>query len=220
MAVRVAQSVVKLLMATNPNVRVAQSVVKLILIPAPAAAVGQAAPFGGGGGFRPSTCGCSPAQLDAERVRRLRGRLQAWPYQHVFGDSNAIPVQEFHTIAAPAIGAGAVVLRYQVPSGFKFVLQALLQTYDQAFAPGDALWTVDVNSPFGATNVQAFPIQGLIALPVPLGSLAGGSAWPLPRAFRFSALDVLQSKVENVALGGGQFTSAFLGYLEPDVFRR
>jgi len=61
MAARVAQSVVQLLLATNPNARVAQSVVQLILIPSPAPpATIPFRPLGGGGMIEPQCCPPAP----------------------------------------------------------------------------------------------------------------------------------------------------------------
>ncbi len=174
---------------------------------------------GGAGGFRPSTCGCSPAVLAAEKLRRLFVRQRRWPYAFVFPADCTIPVNVLDTVAAPLVGATAVVAAFTVPEGFRFVLQGILQDYSggAAFLVGDALWTVDLNTPVGIPNVQAMPVQGLTALPVPLGSVVEGSPWPLLRPYQFGPLQLIQSKVTNVALAGGVCTSGFFGYLIPDV---
>jgi hypothetical protein len=175
-----------------------------------------AAGFGGAGGFRPAPCGCDPAQLQAEILRAARAQRKAWPYVHVFPAIPDPTVQVFGTVAAPAVNATALVLAYKVPSGMRFYLQGLIQVVSGVgFNPGDALWTVDVNTPIGQTNFQAFGVQGLVKVPVPLGSSAFGRFWPLPRAYEFAALDLIQSKVFNVGLAGGEFASGFFGYLEP-----
>jgi hypothetical protein len=171
-------------------------------------------PAGGAGGFRPSSCGCSPQVLAAERLRRIYVRRRSWPYGYVFPAPLAVPVEQVATVAIPGVGSTALVLAYSVPEGFRFIMQALLLDVTAgAFAPGDALWTVDLNTPVGVPNVQAMPVQGLTAVPVPLGSVAGGSTWPLVRPYEFGPLSLVQSKATNVGLGAGVFTSGFFGYL-------
>lgn len=215
---RVAQSPIEVMLLSNPEARVAQSVIEVMLIagvpPAPAAAV--VAPSAGAGGFRPYACGCAPEVLQADRLRALFDVRRAWPFDDIFPPAGATPVQERGTIAAPAIGNSAVVVAYTVPPGLRFYLTGIFQTYTGgAFAPGDALWTVDVNSPFGISNFQGSPIQGLDSLPVPLGTLIDGSPWWFWKPYGFVGLDLVQAKVENVALGGGFFTTVFLGYTLP-----
>lgn len=216
MAARVAQSAVQLIINSNPNARVAQSVVQLILVPAPPPPVaGTPAPFSGGAGFRPAACGCSPEVFEAERVRILRARRGAWPYPDIFPPAGDTVVNERRSIAAPALGATAVVLAYNVPSGRRLILQGILQVYTGgAFVPGDALWTVDVDTPVGVANIQALPVQGLVNVPFPLGSDQLGTFWPFQKPYVFGPLSLVQSKVTNVNLGGGAFTSAFVGFLE------
>lgn len=219
MAVRVAQSVVQLVVNGNPNVRVAQSVVQLILIPAPPVPVaGVAAPFSGGAGFRPAFCGCDPGTFEAERLRILRARRDSFPYRDIFPPEGDTTINQQRTVAAPALGATAVVLAYRVPSGRRLILQGILQVYTGgAFAPGDALWTVDVDTPVGVPNVQAMPVQGLVNVPFPLGSDQLGTFWPFTKPYEFGSLSLVQSKVTNVNLGGGSFTSGFIGFLDDPV---
>ncbi len=141
-----------------------------------------------------------------------------WPYVHVYPPPSSVPVHEIDFVAAPAPAASAVILAYEVPEGFVFYLQAILQVFSGgAFLPGDATWTVNVNTQAGITDIQGMPVQGLIALPVQLGSLSSGNQWPLPRAYEFAAHDVVRSVVTNVNLGAGFFVSGFFGYLVPVI---
>lgn len=217
---QVNQSVVQLVANASPNVRVMQSVVQLVIIPGPPppGAPPPIPPLAGAGGFRPSTCGCSPDVLDAERLRRLLARLRSWPYPLLYPPDGAIPVETVHSIPAPALGATAVVYGLTVPDGFRLVVQGILQDYSGgAFLPGDALWTVDLNTPVGVPDTQAMPVQGLAGVPIPLGSVANGMLWPFAAPYHFRPSDLLQSKVQNVNLAGGFFTSGFFGYLLPEV---
>ena len=154
-----------------------------------------------------------------DKARETDPNKAAWPYVHLFPPPNSIPVHEIGNIVAPAQGALTQVLAYQVPSGHKFILQAILQNFSGgAFLPGDALWTVDRNTPIGIPSFQANPVQGLVAVPIPLGSIVAGTQWPFAMPYEFEPLDVLRSKVlsVNCPVGiGNYFTSGFFGYLIP-----
>lgn len=150
----------------------------------------------------------------AETVMLQRWR-ELWPYVHVYPPPDAIPVHEIAVAAAPGQGSSVEVLRYQVQPGLRLIMQSILQVYSGSMLPGDALWTVSVNSDV-STSKQAMPVQGLSAVPVPLGSLVAGNQWPFKRAYEFKGLDVVRSVVENVNLIGGFFVSGFFGYLIPD----
>ena len=156
-----------------------------------------------------------------EVVRQQAKNRDAWPYVHEFPPAGSIPVERLASIASPAVNTLTPVLMYLVPSGFRFFLEELLQDFEgAAIAPGDALWTVDRDAQL--PNVQGAPVQGFIAVPVPLGSLARGAKWPLPRAYEFAPLTTLRSTVINQHLGVGlpnAFTSGFFGYLLPEVRR-
>lgn len=153
----------------------------------------------------------------ARRVADARKR-EEWPYIHVYPPPAAVPVHLINFVAAPAAGQSAVVLAYRVPSGMAFYLQAILQNYAGGnILPGDALWTVNRNAPTGVTDRQAMPVQGLAGVPIPLGSFAAGAQWPFSRAYEFAPLDLVQSVVSNVNLGGGSFVSGFFGYLVPTL---
>jgi hypothetical protein len=141
----------------------------------------------------------------------------AWPYVHVFPPPNSRPVHQIGTVAVPAQAATVTVLAYQVPSGFRFIMEAILQAYTPgAFVPGDALWTVDLNAPVGIADIQGAVIQGLTRIPIPLGSWLLGTQWKFARAYEFEPLSLLQSKARNVNLVAGApnyFVSGFFGYL-------
>jgi hypothetical protein len=153
-------------------------------------------------------------------TRDLEANKTAWPYVHVFPPPNSKPVHQIGSVVCPAQGATAVVLAYQVPSGFRFIMDAILQAFTGgAFVPRDALWTVDLNNPVIApVSLQGAVVQGLTRVPVPLGSWVYGTQWRFPRAYEFEPLSLLQSKVTNVNLVAGLpnwFVSGFFGYLIP-----
>ena len=179
-----------------------------------------AAGGGAGGRFR-----CCPPQstirnrMLEELARHIKNRRDAWPYEHEFPDRMGKNQEPLASIAAPAVGVKTPVLVYQVPYGFFFYLEGLVQDFEgSSFNPGDASWTVDQDAQF--SNVQGAGVQGLVNLPVPLGSFAVGRWWKLPRTYKFSQLTVLRSVVTNANIVPGApnvFTSQFLGYLEPVV---
>jgi hypothetical protein len=161
-------------------------------------------------------------------IRRDESNREKWPYMHVYAPVNAEPVHVIGAVPTPdqvvnvgLAAATVVVLAYRVPSGFRFYLRGIIQTYDGgAFVPGQALWTIDRNTPVGVANFQAQHEQGLTAIPVRLGSFSPFTVDEFPRAYEFEALDLIQSKATNVALGVGDpnfFSTGFFGYLVPDV---
>ncbi len=80
---------------------------------------------------------------------------------------------------------------------------------------------VIVNSCTVIADTQGMGVQGLIAVPIPLGSFAFGVIWKFERAYEFEPLDFIQSKATNVASAGvgpgNPLISAFLGYRIPVV---
>lgn len=167
----------------------------------------------------------------ADVVRRDASNREKWPYMHIYAPVNAEPVHVIASIVTPdqvanvgVAAATVVVLAYQVPSGFRFYLRAIIQTYEGgAFVPGQATWTIDRNTPVGVASFQAQPEQGLVAVPQRVGSFSPWTVDEFARAYEFEPLDIVRSKATNVALGVGDpnyFSSAFLGYLVPDVGTR
>ena len=152
----------------------------------------------------------------------IKDRKEAWPYEHVFPPPGSIPVHAIASVAVPAPAAKVTILTYQVPTGYKLWLKAVLQTYTNngalaGFNPGDALWDLVVNNQAGG-NAQTTFVQGLAQVPVPLGSWVYGTQWPLEKAYEFAQLDLLTSQATNVGLSQGEpnyFTSGFFGYLVP-----
>jgi len=155
----------------------------------------------------------------------IKDRQALWPYTHLFPPPGSIPVHQIGYLAVPAPAAGLTsILAYQVPEGFRFWMHGILQCYTLngapgPFNPGDTFWTVDVNAP-GIPNVQGTLVQGLVRVPVPLGSWLFGTQWRFDMPYEFAPLDLVQSKALNVNLGvGGQnfYVSGLFGYLVPAV---
>jgi hypothetical protein len=166
----------------------------------------------------------SDAAKAADVLRQDQSRREEWPYIHIYPPRNAEPVHVIGTIPTPAAAATAVVLLYSVPSGYRFYLRALIQQYvGGAFLPGDALWTIDRNTPVGIPNIQAQPEQGLINVPVTVGAFSPFSPDRFERCYEFEELDDVRSKGTNVNLGVGApnfFTSGLFGYLIPMIGQR
>jgi hypothetical protein len=153
--------------------------------------------------------------LDKERQHKSNQDL--WPYPHLFPPPASIPVHGSLTglqaVAVPAGGSSVVICSYQVPEGFRFIMQAILESFAGIFIPGDSLFTVMVNPGGGP---QATYVQGLINTPVPLGSWQYGIQWPFERPYEFASLDLITMNGLNVNLTQGppnQYVGGFFGYL-------
>ena len=165
--------------------------------------------------------------LAADVVRRDQSNREKWPYMHVYPPVNAEPVHLIGNVLVPAQGSTVVTLAYMVPPGFRFYLRGLIQTYvGAAFIPGDALWTIDRNTPVGVPNFQAQLEQGLVNIPVPVGSFSPFTTDQFARCYEFEPLDLVQSKAKNIHLNpavlpsDGVFLTGFFGYIVPDVGKR
>ncbi len=147
-----------------------------------------------------------PAIKAADEVRKAaQDRREDWPYVHIYPPPNSIDVNEIGTIVTQDPAADPVtVVSHTVPSGKQFFLTAVLLGSNATVPPGDALFTIDRNSPDGVTNAQFMPEQGFIAVPVALGSLL--RPWRLQRAREFKALDIIRVKATNVAMPVGDPT--------------
>lgn len=154
---------------------------------------------------------------DAYRLA-VQERRDAWPYVHVYPPPNSTDVHVISTIAVQAQGAAAIeVLKYTVNAGKVFYLQAILFQASSTIVPGDALFTLDRNSPVGINNTQFMPEHGLVNIPVALGSNLS-RPWKLARAREFAPLDVIRIKGTNVNLSGGTFyVCGLLGYEVPTL---
>lgn len=160
----------------------------------------------------------------AEKVRRQKENQSCWPYVHCFPPPNSLTLHQISlAVAVPAMGATVEVLSYLVPDGMRAFLKAILQNFSgAAFTPGDLLWTVTTNEPSGIADIQGAPVNGLISLPIPLGSWEYGQQWEFERAYEFAPNTVIRSMCKNSTgniLPGAPnlLVSGFFGYLVPDV---
>jgi hypothetical protein len=160
---------------------------------------------------------------DAYRIA-VQERRDQWPYVHIYPPPNSQDVNVIGTAATQAQGAAAIaVVTYQVNAGKRFYLQAVLLSavldVSASFVPGDALFTVDRNSPIGITDSQFMPEHGLVNVPVILGSPTNGP-WRLHRAREFGPLDIIRVKAVNVNLSVGvptYYVCGLFGYEVPTL---
>jgi hypothetical protein len=154
---------------------------------------------------------------DALRIA-IQGRRDAWPYVHRFAPPSSEDVLVIGTANVETVGNGPIeVVKYQVNSGKRFFLRAVILGCNISFVPGDATFTVDRNSPVGVTDSQFLPEHGLINVPVQLGSAIYGP-FHLQRAREFAPLDVVRVKGTNVTLSAGptnQYVCGLFGYEVP-----
>jgi len=154
---------------------------------------------------------------DAYRIA-AQARRDDWPYVHVFPPPNAIDVNVTAAVLTQAQAAPAIeILAYTVNSGKRFYLQAVVLGANLSFLPGDALFTVDRNSPVGVTNSQFMPEHGLVNINFQMGSFTVGKPWTLHRAREFAPLDVVRIKGTNIGLNAGAdyYVCGLFGYEVP-----
>lgn len=156
---------------------------------------------------------------DAYRLA-VQARRDQWPYVHIFPPPNSQDVNVIGTVVTQAQGAAAVaVVTYKVDAGKRFFLQALILGANVTMLPGDALYTVDRNSPLGITDTQFLPEHGLLNIGVQLGTTTFGP-WRLHRAREFGPLDVVRVKATNVNLAEGTpnfYVCGLFGYIVPTL---
>jgi hypothetical protein len=154
---------------------------------------------------------------DALRIA-IQERRDAWPYVHVYPPPNSQDVNVIGTLETQAQGAAAAaVLSYKVNAGKRFYLQAVILGANVTILPGDALFTIDRNSPVGVTSSQFMPEHGLVNIGVQTGSAQWGP-FRLQRAREFAPLDVVRVKAVNVNLVAGApnyYVCGLFGYEVP-----
>lgn len=156
---------------------------------------------------------------DAYRLA-VQERRDQWPYVHIYPPPNSQDVNVIGTLATQAQAAAAVaVVTYKVNAGKRFYLQAVILGANVAMLPGDALFTVDRNSPIGIADSQFMPEHGLVNIGVQLGSMTFGP-WRLHRAREFAPLDTVRIKAVNVNLVAGvpnYYVCGLFGYEVPTL---
>lgn len=162
----------------------------------------------------------SVAAADAYRLA-VTDRRNEWPYVHVYPPPNAIDVHEIGTTPTLAFGAGAaVVLTYKVNAGKRFFLRAVVLGANVAIIPGQALFTIDRNSPVGVADAQFMPEHGFVNVPIQLGNFNSSGPWKLQRAREFAPLDTIRIKGTNVGLAVGDptyYVCGLFGYEVPTL---
>jgi hypothetical protein len=170
-----------------------------------------------------------PSQMPSQRALNQRSmRKEMWPYTHVFPPPQAVRQEPEGIIPAPAPGVTTIVLQYQVPDGFQFVLAGLIQVYSgTGFTLGstDITWLLDINTPLttpAGQNAQGYPVQQLSPSNLPKGGILASPAslfapWPLPMPEPLNGLDILRSKVTTTGVippgAPNYFITIFLGWM-------
>lgn len=115
-----------------------------------------------------------------------------------------MPAQEL----TPATPTPVLVFQYKVPSGLQFemtdVMFAAITTgmIQAPVNPGDVLYTINRNTPAGATAPQGSPLADFQNVPFSFGSPTQGPI-QLRRAENFQANDVVSLYVVNIAAAPG-----------------
>ena len=164
----------------------------------------------------------------AEALRKAENRRDSWPYEHVYPpiDSDRRNPQGFVVTPAlyisPTTTNQALVLQFNVPSGFMFIMKGLLLAAVTTGMvpignPGDFQFSVDKNTPIGAAPTQGSPVTDLNAIPFNWGSPSQGPVM-FARAEEFAPTDQVRAKVINFTGGVGApnfVVASFYGYLYP-----
>jgi hypothetical protein len=162
----------------------------------------------------------SAAARPLSTPHRVEGK---YPFQWLYPGPNSRMARPsgiitLPTITAPVISATAVVLTYEVPEGYRFVLDALLMaTNATSYAPGQnlLLFTLQVKYSTGPRGVEF-----LTNLDYPTGkfvTLAGAfetELAPLVGRLEFAPLDVLEVIITNNGLPTPSPTDVAIGILQ------
>jgi len=171
--------------------------------------------------------------MPAQRaLNKQNQRKNDWPYTHVYPPPQAVRVEPEGIIPAPAINTQTQVLQYQVPDGFQFAFEKLIQIFNgTGFVLGstDITWVLDINTPLGTvagTSGQGYQVQALSPSNIPKGGMAFSASagpqsvydpWPLPMPEILGPLDILRSKVTTTfAITPGApnyFITIFCGWM-------
>jgi len=145
-------------------------------------------------------------------MKGIQDRRDQWPYPHVYPPPDSKDVFVIGTATVDVAATVTVVVTYQVSSGKRFYLKALIFGYvGGSFSPGDALFTIDRNKSATGSNSQYNPEHGLVNVPVLLGNLQTSTPWPVQRAREFEPLDVVRGKAVNVNLSSGVGNTFVMG---------
>jgi len=150
-----------------------------------------------------------------------------WPYWWEHPRANDQFVQRVASVVMPALDTLTDVVTLEVPSGYRFVLKAILHTFQTGIdgAPafvdgsGDILWSLTVNAPAGtsASAIAGYTLPDMANMAEQRGSLVNGP-WPVMGYSVFDPYTVLRYKVLNVSgpIGAPNYTTCGLfGWWEP-----
>lgn len=136
----------------------------------------------------------------------------SWPYFWENPRANTQYVQKVVSIPAPANATLTEVLQVDVPSGFCFVLRAIMHGFSSGVgggAPiwvegsGDILWTVDAQDPIGSVPLAGFGLPDLTNMATSRGSTMFGP-WPIEGYTVFDPYYTIRYKViTTVAIAPG-----------------
>ena len=174
------------------------------------------------GSPRPQRIASGPDSIRAaDAVRRAEKNRDAWPFVHVYPPVNSLARNPSGSCLAPAVGIAnqAVILAFQVPSGYWFYLHSLGLYYTGETAGfGAFLYTVDVNVPLGLVGIGNV-LTDFGNIPFPFGGPSNGPL-VLDRTRLLAPSDLLQAKVNNVSVTPGapnSFGAYFGGWLVPSI---
>lgn len=156
---------------------------------------------------------------------RVEGK---YPYQWLYPGPNSEFQRPSAIISIPTIPAlpnpnpAVVVLNYEVPEGYRFVLERILMgTNATGYQPGQQqlLFTLQVKYSTGPRGVEFltnldYPVGRFTNLPGDFGTLTE----PLEQRLEFEPLAVLQIVIINLGLGAPSPTDVAIGILQGHIY--
>ena len=158
------------------------------------------------------------AQNKSRAMIEAAWRQDNWPYPWVYMPPGGRPFNRVGSVAAPAHGAGNVVLvtgvQYEVPAGYTGVLTGLFWQYvGTGFVngSGNVVASVTVNTPVGVTSVAGYGLPDYNAMSVAVGG--ADYPWPVTGGWVIEGGNVLRMTAYTVATVGVGAPNFVLGGL-------
>jgi hypothetical protein len=133
----------------------------------------------------------------ANKIRQLQDAKTQWPYPWEAAPPNAKNRLPFGSIPCPAGGVLTQIMQFTVPTGMRFYLKGILNQFEGAglvLGSGNALWTLDRDTPIGSSFLPALVIADFYQQPFTLGNFNNGPfPFAMPEVFEAGA--VIRSKV-------------------------
>jgi len=127
----------------------------------------------------PAVSGPSSAKA-TNKIRLMQDSKSQWPYPWSYPPPNAKNRLPSGSIVAPAANTLTQIMLFTVPTGMRFYLRGILRQFEGSgliIGSGNALWTLDKDTPIGGTILQGSSIADFTAQPFTLGNFDQGPVY-------------------------------------------